>query len=152
LLKGRVGVIEAARAIRALAFSMKVENEPEFLLFIVIDSETDDMPVGEVRARWAPDALRREDVRIEAAEVVLGDRAVSAASKLAERYDSGLNSIACPFADWLSMHSPLDGCARNQPSKDFSLKYVEDARTTVPRWTQAFVCGLVVRSINTVTK
>lgn len=86
LLGGRLGVIETARAMLALANWTKVENEPEFLLFRAIASETDDLPVGNVRAHWAADALEREDIRIEAAEKRWREQALSAAEKLVERY------------------------------------------------------------------
>ncbi|MET3244725.1 hypothetical protein C8K18_11387 [Paraburkholderia sp. GV068] len=86
LLEGRLGVIEAARAMLQLAYWTKVEGEPEFLLFRAIASATDDLPVGSVRAYWAADALEREDVRIDAAEKLWNEKAVAAAEKLVERY------------------------------------------------------------------
>ncbi|MEM5317591.1 hypothetical protein [Paraburkholderia sp. JHI869] len=86
LLEGRLGVIETARLMLPLAYWTKVQNEPEFLLFRAIASETDDLPVGDVRAHWAADALEREDVRIEAAEKSWREQALSAAEKLVERY------------------------------------------------------------------
>ncbi|WP_454733619.1 MULTISPECIES: hypothetical protein [Cupriavidus] len=86
LLEGRLGVIETARAILPLAHWTRVKNDPDFLLFRAIASETDDLPVGEVRAYWAPDALEREDVRIQVAEKVWNERALAAAAKLVERY------------------------------------------------------------------
>ena len=86
LLEGRLGLIETARAMLPLARWTKVDGEPEFQLFRAIASETDDLPVGEVRAYWAPEALEREDVRIRAAETIWNDRARSAAARLVERY------------------------------------------------------------------
>lgn len=86
LLKGRLGVIETARAMLPLAYWTKVEGEPEFLLFRAIASETDDLPVGDVREHWATDALEREDLRIEAAEEFWREKALSAAEGLVERY------------------------------------------------------------------
>jgi hypothetical protein len=86
LLEGRLGVIEAARVMLPLAYWTKVQNEPEFLLFRAIASETNDLPVGAVRAHWAADALECEDVRIDAAEKLWRERAFSAAETLVERY------------------------------------------------------------------
>ena len=86
LLEGRLGVIETARVMVPLAYWTKVQNEPEFLLFRAIASETDDLPVGNVRVHWAADALEREDVRIEAAEKLWRKQALSAAEKLVKRY------------------------------------------------------------------
>lgn len=86
LLEGRLGVIETARVMLPLAYWTKGQSEPEFLLFRAIASETDDLPVGNVRAYWSADALEREDVRIEAAENLWREQALSAAKKLIERY------------------------------------------------------------------
>ncbi|WP_246179536.1 hypothetical protein [Pandoraea aquatica] len=85
-LEGRLGVIETARAMRPLAHWTKVENEPEFLLFNAVALATDDLPVGDVRAYWAPDALKREDRRIDAAEDFWREKIASATSRLVERY------------------------------------------------------------------
>lgn len=86
LLEGRLGVIETARAMLPLAYWAKVEGESEFLLFRAVASDTDDLPVGDVRSHWATDALEREDRRIEAAEEFWREKALSAAARLVERY------------------------------------------------------------------
>lgn len=85
-LEGRLGLIETARAMLPLARWTKVDGELEFQLFRAIASETGDLPVGDVRAYWAPEALEREDVRIQAAEAFWNDRARSAAARVVERY------------------------------------------------------------------
>ncbi len=86
LLDGRSGVIETARAMCPLAFWTKVDREPEFQLFRAISSETDHLPIGEVRTHWAPDALAREDVFIQAAEGLWKQQAITAAAQLVQRY------------------------------------------------------------------
>jgi hypothetical protein len=87
LLEGRLGVIETARAMLPLSYWTKVEGEPEFLLFRAVASDTDDLPLGDVRSHWATDALEREDLRIEAAEEFWREKALSAAARLVERYE-----------------------------------------------------------------
>jgi hypothetical protein len=86
LLEGRLGIIEAARELLPLASQTKVEDEPEFRVFLEIDLATRFLPIGEVRAYWAPDALAREDIRIRAAETRWDESARSAAARLVERY------------------------------------------------------------------
>ncbi|MGC2968292.1 hypothetical protein [Paraburkholderia aspalathi] len=86
LLSGQLGVIETARAMSPLASWTRAENEPEFQLFRAITSETNHLPVGEVRAYWAPYALAREDVHIQAAEDRWREQAMAAAARLIERY------------------------------------------------------------------
>jgi hypothetical protein len=73
-----------------LAFWTRVESDSEFKLFRTIDSETLGLPVGAVRQYWAPEALAREDVRIEAAESRWRKQALAAAAKWVERYNWAL--------------------------------------------------------------
>ncbi|CAB3788407.1 hypothetical protein [Paraburkholderia caffeinilytica] len=86
LLSGRLGVIETARAMCPLASWTRAENEPEFQLFRAITSESNHLPVGEVRAHWAPYALAREDIHIRAVEDRWREQALAAAARLVERY------------------------------------------------------------------
>ena len=86
LLDGRMGVIETARALYPLAVWTRVENDPDFTLFRAIESETDHLPVGPVRQKWAAHALAREDMKIRAAEDHWRQEALAAAARLAERY------------------------------------------------------------------
>jgi hypothetical protein len=54
LLDGRLGVIQAARALRELAFRVRAEQDEDFMLFRVIDSESDALPTGAERAHPLP--------------------------------------------------------------------------------------------------
>jgi hypothetical protein len=60
----------------------------EQLPFVVIDSETDHLPMGDVRQRWAPDVLARKDVEIQEAEAFYRDCAFAACERLLARFDS----------------------------------------------------------------
>jgi hypothetical protein len=86
LLEGRLSVIETARAMNVLALWTRAENEPEFQLFRAITSETDHLPVGDVRQYWAPEALEREDIDIRAAENRWRHQALIASAQLIQRY------------------------------------------------------------------
>ena len=69
LLAGRIGTILAARILLPFIHaddslaSMEDRN-----LIIGIDSETDDLPVGEVRAEWDPGVLAEKDREIAKCE------------------------------------------------------------------------------------
>ena len=52
------------------------------MTLIAIDSETDALPVGEVRREWSPDALKRKDKESTEAEDFYRDSAINAATKL----------------------------------------------------------------------
>jgi hypothetical protein len=68
LLGSRIGIVEASRIISASRFTLRQENNPLFLPFVGIDSETDQFPLGAVREMWASDALVRYDQERELAE------------------------------------------------------------------------------------
>jgi hypothetical protein len=52
MLDGRAGYIEGSRRICGLLDAARLEwLEPPFVMFVAIDSETDHVPVGKVRAR-----------------------------------------------------------------------------------------------------
>jgi hypothetical protein len=50
--------------------------------FTAIDSETDALPVGEVRKEWSPDAVKRKDKEITEAENFYWGSAIEAATEL----------------------------------------------------------------------
>jgi hypothetical protein len=88
LLAGHVGVLEAARRISALRGDRVQLDEfhPDFVTFLGIDSETDDLPLGEDRANWAPDALAQKDLEIARCEEMYRSDAIEAASRLVDRF------------------------------------------------------------------
>jgi hypothetical protein len=49
LVEGRLGVIEAARVLRDLAFRVRAEEDSDFKLFRFLDSESDALPIGPKR-------------------------------------------------------------------------------------------------------
>jgi len=57
LIASRVGVVEAAQQISNVRHRLRQDNNPLFLAFLAIDSETDRFPVGPAREHWAPGAL-----------------------------------------------------------------------------------------------
>jgi hypothetical protein len=60
VLAGRLDYILGARQLVGLRFSVDVaEDDPDFLAFVAIDSETDALPFGRVRERWDGSALAR---------------------------------------------------------------------------------------------
>jgi hypothetical protein len=87
ILSGRVGVIQGARALRDIRSTVTQDAlDPDFLPFIVIDSETDTLPVGDVRKFWDAEALKRKDVEIEDAEQMYRETALDGCRKLLARY------------------------------------------------------------------
>jgi len=88
LLASEIGVIEAARQINAFRGDRVGldEFDPDFVTFLAIDSETDDLPVGQSRSHWAADALAQKDIEIARCEELYRSQAVEAASHLVARF------------------------------------------------------------------
>lgn len=88
ILDGSISIIAAARQLRAFAGGHAGidERDPDFRTFVGIDSETDDLPVGETRRHWAADALAKKDVEIARCEDLYRDAAREAAARLITRY------------------------------------------------------------------
>jgi len=68
MLEGRTTVLEAVRKLVSLAHTDAIVDVEDRRLIIGIESETDHLPVGEVRQLWAPDALEIKDVEIARCE------------------------------------------------------------------------------------
>lgn len=60
--------MEAVRQLASLAHTDAVADLEDRRFIIGVESETDHLPVGEVRKLWAPDALKEKDVEIVRAE------------------------------------------------------------------------------------
>ncbi len=61
--------IAGSRLINGLRFDAKLENDPDVLPFVGIDSETDTLPIDEnIRRLWAQSALEKLAPEIERAE------------------------------------------------------------------------------------
>jgi hypothetical protein len=92
LIEGRLSVIESARELSRLTFWSGFKDDPDLSSFVAIDSETDTLPVGEVRKHWATHALELEDVEISKAEELYRCAAIESARRLAERFDWALEA------------------------------------------------------------
>ena len=87
ILSGAVGIVEGARRLTKLGHALGVDRDPDFIFFVGVDSETDHLPLGEVRSHWAAEALRRTDEELRECESLFRDRAFRACQSLIQRYD-----------------------------------------------------------------
>jgi Protein of unknown function (DUF2489) len=89
MLRSELGVIEGSRLLCTLRPQVSsLHHDPDFLTFVGIDSETDHLPVGDVRQHWAPDALVIKDQEIQAAEAFYRDLAFAGCERLLARFGS----------------------------------------------------------------
>jgi hypothetical protein len=74
LLAGRIGAILAARMLLPFIHADdSLASTEDRNLIIGIDSETDDLPVGDVRAEWDPGVLAEKDREIAKCESHWGE-------------------------------------------------------------------------------
>jgi hypothetical protein len=64
------------------------ETRTRLMLFVAIASETDHLPVGEVRKQYSPDALRKADAEIAEAEKLYRAQAKVVCEKLIARFSN----------------------------------------------------------------
>ena len=87
ILDGRIGIIEGARQIISLRHESGIEEpDPDLLLFVVIESETDCLPLGPVRTHWAADALAKKDVEIAETAAFYHSRVIEVCQRLVARF------------------------------------------------------------------
>jgi len=84
VLDGRTTVLEAVRELHPLAHTDAIADEEDRTLVIAIESETDDLPIGEVRKLWAPYALEAKDAEIVRAEELCKAQFLEACKRIAE--------------------------------------------------------------------
>jgi hypothetical protein len=82
-----MSVIMAARELRKLQFWVRAEQDPDFLVFARIASETDELPAGSERRHWAAEALKAKDAQIASLEAAYQERALVAAKNLIQKYE-----------------------------------------------------------------
>ena len=87
LLAERIGIVQCSRALAFLSHRVgAAQFDTDFLLFVGIDSETDHLPIGEVRRHWAADALATKDAELAEAEAFYRPQALEACVRLIARF------------------------------------------------------------------
>jgi hypothetical protein len=86
ILVGDISPIEGARAIVRSAHMDDLEWDEDVIPFVAIDSETDALPFGEVRALWKPESLEKLQPAIDSAEAWAREIAIPHCLKLVERF------------------------------------------------------------------
>jgi hypothetical protein len=93
ILRGEMGAIPGSRILNKLEFDLlhydtvgSIERDEDFLPFVLIDSETDGLPVDMERNNWSTEALKQKDQEIVKAEEWARELAVAACKKLIERF------------------------------------------------------------------
>ena len=97
MLAGRLSYIEGARKICPARFSWGLDEwDDDIRCFIGIDSETDTLPFGKMRAHWQAAALKALQPEIDRKEAWARKFAEPHCRKLVERFLSGQIKIEPP--------------------------------------------------------
>jgi hypothetical protein len=88
IISGEVGLIAGSRQLWRLGLDVAPKRDPDFTFFLAIDSESDHLPIGEVRQHWNPDALREKDTEIAKIEALRREKAVEICRRLIQRCES----------------------------------------------------------------
>ena len=83
VLQGKLTILEGARLLVRFAHTNAIEQEDDRRLIIAIESETDHLPIGEVRRLWSSDALREKDPEIARCEMLWKDPMLAACQRIA---------------------------------------------------------------------
>ncbi|WLI89485.1 DUF2489 domain-containing protein [Massilia sp. R2A-15] len=69
MLDGQLCYLIGSRRLSALRHEVDIANsDADFLIFVGIDSDTDALPLGEVRRHWSAEALAKLEPEIQSAE------------------------------------------------------------------------------------
>jgi hypothetical protein len=87
VLSGELGIIAGARRLCGLGHEIGADRDAHFTFFVGLESETDHLPVGEVRQHWNAEALREKDAEIMRVESFYRERALEICRQLIQKYE-----------------------------------------------------------------
>ena len=89
MLNKKLSFIEGSRIVNGYRFLIgDVQDlDPDFVPFVLIDSETDHLPGEAQRHLWSPEALARLEPEFQATEIWAESFAPAACEKLIARFD-----------------------------------------------------------------
>jgi len=87
MLAGQLSFLSGSRTLATLRHEAGVrDDDADFMTFVAIDSETDELPIGQVREYWDSAALEKLEPEIQAAEGWAKEIGKSACVALIARY------------------------------------------------------------------
>jgi len=87
ILDGTIPVLEGCHLLASLQSEVDVaDSDPDFVIFDMISSEIDALPIGEVRAHWADEALARLEPKIQSAITWATPQALPACKSVMQRF------------------------------------------------------------------
>ena len=91
ILGGKLGVTIGAQYLLRLFqthFSKKAIDDPDWVVMMSVDSQTDHLPTGPEREHWDSQALAAKDEEMRKCDALFRDDVFRVCSRLIERYKS----------------------------------------------------------------
>ena len=88
ILSGELSIVAGARQFSGLRFDVGAQYDSDFIFFVGVDSETDHLPVGEVRSRWNSNVLKAKDAELQLYEASVRERAFEVCRSLIKKYET----------------------------------------------------------------
>ena len=91
VVAGEIGLLEGARELAAIGTRLvhDVSLDPDFSVLVAVASETDDLPIGQVRALWDRSAVAERDREIADYEARVREVVLAACRSIRTRYAAG---------------------------------------------------------------
>ena len=113
MLARQLPYLDGARVILAARWDAQIpEDDPDVGTFALIESETDDLPIGAQREHWSPDALENKESDMRRAEEWARRTAEDEARRLVQRFgDFTRPRITSPALDLVQRRAFFDNYA-----------------------------------------
>ena len=87
ILAGEIDVLDGACKIKALRFEVEVEDwDQDFIPFVLVESETDHLPIGIEALNWSDEALVRKEPELKHAREWALETVSAACASLVTRF------------------------------------------------------------------
>ncbi|NNN04983.1 MAG: hypothetical protein HKL90_03690 [Elusimicrobia bacterium] len=87
IIAGNIGVIAGSRALHVLASQKALVSDPDFDLFTGIHSESDHLPLDDVKTLWDPAAFQKKQLEVKRFEDLWRPRVIDACRRLIHRFE-----------------------------------------------------------------
>jgi hypothetical protein len=65
ILVGEINLVSGCRAIQRPLADLGLRMDEEFITFAGVDSEADELPIGDERQHWNPEALQKLEPKVQ---------------------------------------------------------------------------------------
>jgi hypothetical protein len=91
VVNGEVGIIAGSRVLLRLGHELVPDTrvDPDFVVFLALDSETDHLPLEDERHNWEPAAFAQKQLEVARLEELSRPGVVAACRAIIDRFGGG---------------------------------------------------------------